>query len=356
MRRAFGLILLALGVFAVAAAVLLPNYVYPKLAKVPLDQDSTSTLTGTVSQVLVVKPDASGATTLEIRKDAKLTVTGRVVSNFDTPEMKEGSDVAVWALGVVVKDDADQVTVAASKRQVCFDRRTNEGYVQKSGQTPKCQAESSYIVDRAAKADKIGDTPPEVKTTKEQPGINFKFPFGAEQKDYKVYEDNTGTAITAAYKGTATINGVDTYKYEQVVPDTVIGEKEVPGSLVGSTEPSVKANLYYSGKNTMWVEPITGIEVKQEQQQHQELRVGTSGTGTVVFDGTLAYSPETIEAMKKQVNENKGKLEVLTSTGPIGLGIGGGVLILLAAFLLIRRRAEPPAPATRRREHVTTGN
>jgi len=54
LRRALGLILLALGVFAVAGAALLPTYVYPKLAKVPLDQDSTSVLEGTASKVLAV--------------------------------------------------------------------------------------------------------------------------------------------------------------------------------------------------------------------------------------------------------------------------------------------------------------
>jgi hypothetical protein len=105
----------------------------------------------------------------------------------------------------------------------------------------------------------------------------------------------------------------------------------------------------------MWVEPVTGIEVKQQQQQHQELRVGTSSNATVVFDGTLAFNAETIAKMADQVNANRGRLQFITSTGPLWLGIGGGVLIIASiAILARRRRAEPPVPP-RRREPVGAG-
>ena len=95
MRRAFGLILLALGVFAVAGAVVLPTYVYPKLAKVPLDQDSTSVLEGTASKVLAVTDKGAGPVT-EIRENRKLTATARVQANFARPEMHAKILVEPW--------------------------------------------------------------------------------------------------------------------------------------------------------------------------------------------------------------------------------------------------------------------
>ncbi|SFW69811.1 DUF3068 domain-containing protein [Amycolatopsis australiensis] len=346
MRRAFGLILLALGVFAVAGAVLLPAYVYPKLAKVPLDQDSTSVLEGTASKVLAVTDNGSGPVS-NIREDAKLTATARVQANFAAPEMHQDTDYAVWLLAVQVTDDADGTVVSASKRQVCFDRRTAEGYEPHGEADPKCDAKSSYVTELADKAEKDGQKPPENNVYKAQPGLNFKFPFGTEQKDYQVYDDNTGTAVTARYLGPETVNGIETYKFVQDIPDTKIATKDVPGPLVGSLEPTVKADLCYRGVNTMWVEPVTGIEVKQQQQQHQELRTLTSAA--VVFDGTLAYNGKTISQMVDQVHANKGRLEFLSGTGPRWLGIGGGVLILVAIFLLVRRRpAGPPAPRARR--------
>lgn len=348
MRRAFGLILLALGVFAVAGAVVLPAYVYPRLAKVPLDQDSTSVLEGTASKVLAVTDDGTGPVS-KIREDAKLTATARVQANFAAPEMRQDTDYAVWLLAVQVTDDADNTVLSASKRQVCFDRRTGEGYEPHGESDPPCDTKSSYVTELADKAAKDGQKPPETNDYKAQPGLNFKFPFGAEQKDYKVYDDNTGAAVTARYAGTETVSGVETYKFVQDVPDTKLDSKKVPGSLVGSDKSTVDADLYYRGVTTMWVEPVTGIEVNQQQQQHQELRVGTGGTPTVVFDGTLAYNGKTISQMVDQVNANKGKLEFLSSTGPLWLGIGGGVLIIVAIVLLARRRpAEPPAPPQRR--------
>lgn len=351
MRRAFGLISLALGVFAVAGAVLLPSYVYPKLAKVPLDQDSTTVLEGTASKVLAVTDDGSGPVS-KIRKDAHLTAVAHVQANFATPEMREDSDVAVWLLAVQVTDNADNAVLNASKRQVCFDRRTAEGAT--SADT-RCAPESSYVTALADKAPKDGQKPPERNVTKPQPGLNFKFPFGTEQKDYKVYDDNTGEAVTARYAGTETVSGVETYKFVQDIPDTRIAQKDVPGTLVGSDQQTLKADLYYRGTNTMWVEPVTGIEVKQEQQQHQELRAGPGAT-TVVFDGTLAFSPTTIQQMVDQVDANKGRLEFLTSTGPLWLGIGGGVLLVVAVVLLARRRrAEPPPAEPRRRVPAAAG-
>jgi hypothetical protein len=348
LRRAFGLILLALGVFAVAGAVVLPTYVYPKLAKVPLDQDSTSVLEGTASKVLVVTDNGSGPVTT-IRDNAKLTAVAHVQANFAAPEMRQDTDYAVWLLGVQVKDDADGALVTASKRQVCFDRRTAEGYDPHGATDPKCDAKSSYVTELKDQADKANTKPDEKNVEKAQPGLNFKFPFGTEQKDYKVYDDNTGAAVTAKYTGTETVNGIETYKFVQNIPDTKLDSKKVPGSLLGSAETSVTADLYYRGVNTMWVEPVTGIEVKQQQQQHQELRTATNTT--VVFDGTLAYNGKTISQMVDQIDENKGKLEFLSSTGPLWLGIGGGVLILVAVFLLVRRRPAPP-PAPRQRRQV----
>ena len=347
MRRALGLILLALGVFAVAGAALLPTYVYPKLAKVPLDQDSTSVLEGTASKVLAVTDKGAGPVT-EIRENAKLTATARVQANFAPPEMHADTDYAVWLLAVQVKDDADGTVLSASKRQVCFNRRTSEGYDSRGGSDPNCTKESSYVTELKNKADKDGEKPPEKNDYKAQLGLNFKFPFGTEQKDYQVYDDNTGKPVTARYTGTEEVNGIETYKFVQNIPDTRLETKSVPGSLVGATESSVDADLYYRGVNTMWVEPVTGVEVKQQQQQHQELRPAT-GNPTVVFDGTLAYNGKTIAQMVDQIDANKGKLEFLSSTGPLWLGIGGGVSIVVAIYLLVRRRpAAPPAPPQRR--------
>lgn len=356
MRRALSLILLALGVFAVAGAVALPTYVKPELAKVPLNQDSTSTLAGKASKVLAVKT-VDGKTVTEIRENADLKATAHVVANFSPPEMREGTDVAVWLLAVSVVDTKDDTIVNASKRQVCFDRRTAEGYVPPDGgQDSKCSDKSSFVTKLAEKPVKVGEKPEEVLEYRPQPGLNFKFPFGTEQKDYQVYDDNTGRAVQAKFDGTEEIKGVETYRFVQQVPDTKVATKEVPGSLIGVDKPTVEAGQFYRGTVTSWIEPVTGVQLKQEQQSHQELRSADNPVPTVVFDGKLTFTDETIDTMVAQVNENKGKLDFISTTGPIVFGVLGVVFLALGVFLLVKRRPEqtPPSEAQHSRRPATS--
>jgi hypothetical protein len=345
LRRVFSLILLGLGVFAVAIAVLLPNYVYPKLAKVPLDQSSTSVLEGSAERVLAVTDKGNGPVG-ELRTNVQLTATAKVQANFDRAEMKPGTDVAVWLLAVQVVDNSDRTTVSASKRQVCFDRQNASGSEVEQNQTDgKCQYDSTFVteLDENTKVD-AGKKPLEKNEYGPQPGLQFKFPFATEQKEYQVYNDSVRRAVPARFTGTDQVNGVEVYRFVQEVDDTQIGRKTVPGSLVGRPEDSLEMLLYYRGSATMWVEPVTGVIVKQSQYQHQELRQAASATGTVVFDGTLAYNAATTQSLVDQVNTNKGKLELITTTGPIVLGVAGGIMILLGAFLLARGRRARQAP------------
>jgi hypothetical protein len=357
LRRVFSLILLGLGVFAAAVAVILPTYVYSSLAKVPLDQNSTTVLEGVATKALVVSDTGSGPEA-RIRENVNLTATAKVQSNFSRAEMKEGSDVAVWLLAVRLNDNKDNAIITASKRQVCFDRRTSEAYLPPDGDAePKCQPSSSFTTKLDDKPPaKPGDPPREITVEGTQPGLNFKFPFGTEKRDYDMYDDSLGKAFPTKYSGTEDLSGVEMYKFVENVPDTQIATQTVPGSLVGSAEPSVQAARFYRAIVTTWVEPITGVMVKQQQEQHQELRVAGNSTGTVVFDGILTFDEKSVAQNLDQANANKGKLRFLSSTAPIAFGIAGGVLILLGGFLLLRRGKTGEAPPAHRptRTHATT--
>jgi hypothetical protein len=357
LRRVFSLILLGLGVFAVAVAVMLPTYVYSSLAKVPLDQNSTTVLEGVASKALVVTDTGAGPEA-EIRENIDLTATAKVQSNFSRAEMKEGSDVAVWLLAVQLTDNKDDAIITASKRQVCFDRRTSEGYEPPGGDAePKCQPSSTFTTKLDDKPPaKAGDKPQEITVEGTQPGLNFKFPFGVEKRDYDMYDDSLGKAFPTKYSGTEDLNGVEMYKFVENVPDTQISTQAVPGSLVGSTESAIQAARFYRAIVTTWVEPVTGVMVKQQQEQHQELRVPGNATGTVVFDGILTFNAKSVAQNLDQANANKGKLAFMSTTAPIAFGVAGGVLILLGGFLLLRRGKTDEAPPAHRpvRTHATT--
>ena len=73
-------------------------------------------------------------------------------------------------------------------------------------------------------------------------GINpLKFGFFTEQKTYQYFDKTINKATSMDFKDVETIDGVEVYKFVQVIEPTQIGTLEVPGDLVGSTDAAVQA-------------------------------------------------------------------------------------------------------------------
>ncbi|MCT2582765.1 DUF3068 domain-containing protein [Actinophytocola gossypii] len=321
MRRILSFALLGLGVFAVALGLLLRFYSYPQLAKVPLDQESTSVAEGDNVTALIVRT-VDGAPVPEIRQGLSLTSTTYVTGDLTAPEVQEGGDTAVYVEAIRTVDDASGIVVDASVRSLCVDRFTTEAVA---------PCERQYIEQEQ------GERNTGVRDTIQQPGLSFKFPFGAEQRDYDYYDLSVGESVEARYDGEETIQGLDVHKYVMTVPPTRIGEREVPGSLVGLDDrPSVTAELYYQVRRTVWVEPVTGIIVRGEQAGKQELLVSGEdpGEGTTVFQGTLGFNDKTVNDNVTKAEDTKSQLSLLTAW-PLYMWIGGGVLIVAGVLLLL---------------------
>jgi hypothetical protein len=339
-RRIVSFVLLGLGVFAVALGLLLRFYAYPQLAKVPLDNESTSVAEGDGVTALVIET-VDGAPVPEVRNNLSVTATTYVTGDLRAPEVVADGDVAVYVEAIKMVDDTSGITITASVRSLCIDRFTSEAV------TP---CEDQYIEQEQGKAVRAQ------RDDLQQPGISFKFPFGTEQKDYSYYDLSSRQAITATYEGEDSIQGLDTYRFEMSVPPTKIAEREVPGALVGRPDtPSLTADMYYQVKRTVWVEPETGIIVVGQQELKQELvPPGESqGDGTVVFDGQLRFNDKTINDNVNKAEDNMSKLRLMT-TWPIVLWIGGGLMIVVAVVLLVTdagrggQRATGTTPPRRR--------
>jgi hypothetical protein len=321
LRRIVSFILLGIGVFAVALGLLLRFYAYPQLAKIPLDNESTSVAQGSGITALVIRT-VNGAPSPEIRHNMTLTSTTYVTGDLTQPEVKEDGDVAVYVEATKTTDDATGIVVDASVRSLCIDRHTTEAVAPCEGQYIEQEQGKKITADR---------------NTVQQPGLSFKFPFEAEQKDYQFYDTSVRKAVTARFDGEETIQGLATYRYVMNVPPTKIADQEVPGSLVGKDdEPSVQAEQYYQVKRTVWVEPVTGIVVVGQQEGKQELLTEgqAPGEGTTVFDGTLRFTDETINDNVTKAEDNKSKLSLLTSW-PTAMWIVGGILLLVGLVMLM---------------------
>lgn len=322
MRRIVGFVLLGLGVFAVALGLLLRFYAYPRLAKAPLDNESTSVAQGSGITALVIE-NVDGAPVPDIRTNLNLTSTTYVTGDLTRPEVTEDGDTAVYVEAIEIVDDASHAVVSGSLRSLCVDRHSAQAVAPCVGQ---------YIEQEKDKR-QVGD-----RNRVQQPGLSFKFPFGTQQQDYDYYDLSVHKAVTAKFVREESVRGLDLYRFTMSVPPTKIADRTVPGSLVGRPdEPTVDAEMYYQVKRTVWVEPATGIIVIGEQEGKQELLVDGErpGEGTTVFEGKLRFNEKTISDNVARAEDGRSQLSLLT-IWPVGMWIGGAVLIAVGVFLLLR--------------------
>jgi hypothetical protein len=300
MRRIASLVLLALGVALIVAAPMLRFYVYPNLAKTPINQYAESIAPGTGT---VFDP-----VTLTERHDVALVahrrLRGDVVASSD--------NVGVWDESVVLSDGSGKM-VNTTVDRVAWDRKTAEAV--------NCCGEA------------VDGVPTKHK------GLSYKFPFNTKKTTYQFFDTTAKAASAMVYKSQERIKGLTVYRFQQRVEPVQIGVLEVPGNLVGSTEASVVSPRFYDNTRTVWVEPRTGVIIKGQEQQHQVLRDASGADKTTLVGVTLTFNDLT---QTRQANlAKKGIRDIRNASlyGPLAALIVGLILTGLGAALLRRRDA-----------------
>ncbi|WP_406077983.1 DUF3068 domain-containing protein [Micromonospora sp. NBC_00858] len=309
MRPTSGAILVAAGAFLIVGAVATPLIVAPALVKVPLDQSSVTVSEARNATVL----DFS---TLSERSGANLTAHRAVRGDVEDGN----ADRAVFNVGVRVIDDAGK-EITVSTDRVALDRRTAEAVA--------CCAED------------INGAP------FKHEGLTYTFPFGTEKKTYQYFDNTARKAYPAKYVSTEKLQGLTVYKFEMTVEPVQISEIQVPGNLLGSTEPTVSAGRFYANTRTLWVEPDSGVIVKGQEKQLQTLRDGAGADKIKIIDADLAFTEDTQKQQAKAAKDARDQINLLTTVVPILLGLLGLALVLLGLFIVIRatRRGPDEAPA-----------
>ncbi|TYR44587.1 MULTISPECIES: DUF3068 domain-containing protein [Streptomyces] len=321
MRRRAGLVLLAFAVFFAALSPLLRWYAFPRLAKIPPSQYQ--------EVVLEAKPAVLlDYSTLKAKKVEKVTIVQTLKGNVEESEKIErsaGRDVVVWdALSYI--EGPDGKMVSAIPERYIFDAHT-QAPVNATGE----------MVD--------GDPV-------RREGIEFKWPFLTEKRDYEYFDAQTRTTAPIHYKGTRTFRGMEVYYFEQTIPWTKVAmPKKMP--IEGITAEQIAQTgmtRWYTTKRMFWVDPVTGAPVNGEEIHREELRdakkMGMSEDTVTAFSGHVKmredYIADTVDLVKSQ----RVLVLLLTSYLPwgfLGLGIG---LAAVALWLEARsRRPESPTNA-----------
>ncbi|MET9856651.1 DUF3068 domain-containing protein [Streptomyces sp. NPDC006450] len=315
MRRRASLVLLAVAVFCAALAPLLRWYAYPKLAKIPPSQ---------YQEMVLEAKDATliDYTTMQPKKVAKVTIVQTLKGNVEASkeiEASAGKDVVVWDTLTHIMD-ADGKMVSQIPERYIFDAHSQDPV---------------HATGEAVDGDPV-----------KREGIEFKWPFFTEPRDYLYFDAQTRTSSPIHYVGPRTFKGMDVYYYEQTVPWTKVGlPKKMPieGIDPATFEQTTGTSLWYTTKAMFWVDPVTGAPVNAEQEIQQEMRggsiAGSAPDGKLtVFAGHVKiredYSDHTVDLVKS----NRIMVLALHTYAPIGLAAGGLALFGLALWLEARGR------------------
>jgi hypothetical protein len=186
----------------------------------------------------------------------------------------------------------------------------------------------------------------------ERSGLVYKFPFGTEKKDYDFWDSTLGDTAKAEYLEEDEVKGVDVYVFEMSIPPTVVGSREVPGSVVGEDAATVEADVVYGNTKTFWVEPITGAIIDRREQTTSTLAVDGVDKVTAT-DADISYTDAQVDDLIDQIDTKSILLGLLDGIAPV-LALLLGLVSLAAGLLLIRRSEPVPSAGDRDRTLVST--
>ncbi|MFG2599692.1 DUF3068 domain-containing protein [Streptomyces sp. NPDC048462] len=320
MRRRASLVLLAFAVFFAALSPLLRWYAFPRLAKIPPNQYQETVLEAKPATLL----DYS---TLTAKKVDKITIVQTLKGDVEASEKIErsaGRDVVVWdALSYVQGPDGKMVSKIPER--YIFDAHS---------QAPVHATGEMVDGDRVSRE-----------------GIEFKWPFLTEKRDYEYFDAQTRTSSPIHYKGTQNFRGMEVYYFEQTIPWTKVPmPKTMP--IKGITpEQIAKTGMtrWYTTKRMFWVDPVTGAPVNGEEIHKEEMRnakaMGMPKDTVTVFAGHVKMREDYIASIVDQVKSQRVLVLLLTSYLPWGFLFLGAALLALSLWLEARsRRPGTPRP------------
>ena len=318
MRRKASLILLALAVFFAALSPLLRWYAFPRLAKIPAGQYQDMVL------------EAKNATlidygTMKARTVPKITVVQTLKGNVEASEKIEktaGRDVVVWdSLSYVQGPDGKMIS------------KIPERYIFDAHSQDPVHATGEMVDGDPVRRD----------------GIEFKWPFLTEKRDYEYFDAQTRSTAPIHYQGTQDFRGLKVYYFEQTIPWTKVHfPRTMP--VKGITRDSLAKTgtaMWYTTVRKFWVEPVTGAPVYGEEIHKEELRGGTllgDRDKVTAFAGHVKMREDYIEHTVALVKSNRTMILLMTSYLPWGFLILGAGLLSLSLYLEARSR-RPGDPA-----------
>jgi len=299
-------LLIGLGVFLILGAILLRFYAYPKVAVAPIDQQSVTSLEAKDATLF----DAASLENITTDLSVQARTVGDVAASEKAPD-----GVVVWVSTNSIRS-SDGTVRSRSVERAAFDDYTGEAVNCCGGFVEETEGDREEV---------------------KRKGLVFKFPFATEKKTYMFWDGTLGDAVPAKYTGTTTVNDLNVYKFQTEVPDTVVGTRDLPASVLGLPGTgNVTADTHYQDNTTMYVDPNTGAIVNRVENLKNWY--AAEGKELITTEAELSYTKKEIAQTIDEV-ATKGKLlNAIHGIIPIVAGGIGLILLVLGIALSMRRR------------------
>lgn len=331
MKSRLGAVLFGIGVFAVVLAAGAAFYVAPAVSRLPYDlalckpAESEGCLKPSVAEALNARflQTKGGDAPVVAIQTGTLRSTTEIDPRADLTDSEMTGDLAgdtvVWnGYGTVQWVETGEM-ISQYSAQLAIDRDTAA----------------------AVKWDKqsLQDAGPTAPSNVEFAGQLYKFPFGTEAKDYEYFDRDLRKAQPIRYQGTETINGLETYRFQQVIPDTALNfsAERLSGLLNTFAPGATTGQVTYSNTRTIWVEPVSGTFIKVQEQQKKTL-IPDNGPQTALLDGNFVYTDETVANNVESAGNTKGQLLMISRNLPIGLAVLGAIMLIAGLILVTTGR------------------
>jgi hypothetical protein len=258
-----GNIALATGIFALVLAVVLPFYVYPRLAVLPADPRQEQVQIATDATVLV--PDPKVPAGARVVHGAGLRITTYVSA---WPGAATHGRSRIWQLSTEVMVEGHGL-LNARVEKVSLDRHT--------AQPTNCCG------DRLVTSREKPDGEPLTHR-----GL-VAWPLNVQKHSYPLWDVVLRRARTASFLGEQRRDGIRTYRFQAATGWSKVGTMELPGRLFGSAKPSVVADTEYADTRLFWVEPVTGNVIGLHEVLQQRYRY--AGRTLTAISATLESPP-----------------------------------------------------------------
>jgi hypothetical protein len=305
--RKLSVVLIALGAFLIVLAPMVRWYAYPRVAVAPANQRSVTTLVGPGATIFDIN------TLKEITTD--LTTKVRTTGDASTPDKCPGDVTYVNSTSTT---SSDGIMRSRDVERMTFDAK-------------------SGLADPSCNAGDFISTTEGVQEPIKHEGLVAKFPIPTEKKSYNFWDGSLKAATPIKYTGTASVEGVDVYTFENTTEPTKVGTQELPLSLLGldGTE-NVTADEMYSVTRKLWVEPETGVILKRSEKVLNTLDYDGQTRLTLTSVDTQ-YDTKTVKHNADEYGSQGRMLHLVRSVVPL-VSLVLGLLLLFVGLTLARRR------------------